>query len=86
MFLEKLKRQYFGWCLFACGIGLFNIIENVRTFNPLGLLVNALMVLTLAFICYCIAFGISAVLTLLGIDLQKLLSQKIITKPDQKGK
>ena len=85
MFLEKLKRQYFGWCLFACGIGLFNIIDNVRTFNPLRLLVNALMVLTLAFICYCIAFGVSAILTLLGIDLQKLF-QKIITEPVRKGK
>ena len=43
MFFQKLKRQYFAWCLFACGIGISHIIENVREFDPLGLLVNAFM-------------------------------------------
>lgn len=73
MFFQKLKRQYFTWCFFACGIVLSNIIENLRAFDLLRLLVNAFMVLALAFICYCIAYGVCAVLSLLGINVPKFL-------------
>ena len=79
MFFQKLKRQYFTWCLFACGIGISHIIENVRAFDPLGLLVNAFMVLALAFLFYCIAYCVCSVLSLMGISLPKFLSLLLIT-------
>ncbi len=78
MFFENLKRKYFGWCLFACGIGFFKIIENVREFDLPGLLTNAVTVLVLAFICYCIAYCVRALLSLLGINLPKFLSLLLI--------
>ena len=79
MFFQKLKRQYFAWCLFACGIGLSHIIENVRAFDPLRLLINVFMVLALAFLFYCITYCVCAVLSLLGINLPKFLSLLLIT-------
>lgn len=78
MFFEKLKRQYFVWCLFAGSLGASNIIENVRAFDLRLLLVNAFMVLALAFLCYCIAYCVCAVLSLLGINLPKFLSLLLI--------
>ena len=79
MFFEKLKRQYLAWCIFTSGIGVSHIIESVRAFDPLALIVNAFMVLALAFLCYCIAYCVCAVLSLLGINLPKFLSLLLIT-------
>lgn len=73
MFFAKLKRQYFAWCLFVCSIMTSHITENVQAFDLSRLLINALMVLALAFICYCIAYCVCAVLSSLGINLPKFL-------------
>ena len=78
MFFQKLKRQYFTWCLFVCGIAISHIIENVRAFDPLGLMVNAFMMFALAFLFYCITYCVCAVLSLLGINLPKFLSLLLI--------
>lgn len=78
MFFQKLKRQYFVWCLFAGSVGASNIMENVRAFDLRLLLINAFMVLALAFICYCIVYCVCAVLSLLGVNLPKFLSLLLI--------
>ncbi len=78
MFLEKLKRQYSSWCFFACGTMLFNIIENIQAFDLLRLLVNAFMVLVMAFLFYCIVYCVCAVLSFMGVRLPKFLSALLI--------
>ena len=61
MFLENLKRHYWLCCFFAVGLCLTRIIENILTFDALRLLVNVFMVLTFAFILYCLAYPFIAI-------------------------
>ncbi len=61
MFLENLKRRYWLCCFLAAGLCLSRIIENILTFDPLRLLVNVFMVLTFAFIFYCLAYPFIAI-------------------------
>ena len=53
MFLVKLKRQYWYWCLTACSFGIVHIINDILTFDALSLIVDVFMVLTLGFLFYC---------------------------------
>ena len=61
MFLEYLKRHYRLCCIFAAGLCLSRIIENILTFDALRLLVNVFMVLAGAFILYCLAYPFIAI-------------------------
>ena len=61
MFLKNLKRHYWLCCFFAAGFCLTRIIENILTFDASRLLVNVFMVLTFAFIFYCLTYPFIAI-------------------------
>lgn len=54
MFINRLKSQYYIWCILAFGIGFPNILSNILSLNIVALIVNAIMVAGLAFIFYCV--------------------------------
>ena len=56
MFFAKFKSQMLSWCLFATGLCIFRLIENVSNFDVLRILINILMVFTLAFVMYTISY------------------------------
>ena len=56
MFFAKLKRQYLTWCLFATGLCIFNLIENILNFDVPRILINVLMVFTFAFVLYAVSY------------------------------
>lgn len=60
MFLEKLKRHYWSWCVFAGGLWLSRIVDNIISFDALRLLINIFLVLACAFVFYCVAYPFTA--------------------------
>lgn len=56
MFFAKFKSQMLFWCLSATCLCIFNLIENVSNFDVPRILINILMVFTLAFVLYAISY------------------------------
>lgn len=56
MFFAKFKRQMLFWSLSATGLCFFNVIENISNFDVPRILINILMVFTLAFALYTVSY------------------------------